>query len=136
MAGSAASRVAVAAVTSTRTVRSASAPGLLFTEVALAPGTCLKGACPTSLTVRVPGGRDGDLEQIVAHQPVPRPGDAVLLADGPGQAPKLLRLGDPEQRDRALAALARVGLSLAGSTVPQVQASPPAPGAQAPATTR
>lgn len=54
--------------------------GLIYTRLRLAPATCLKGACATLTSATVWGGHVGDLEQRVAHQPVPAVGQLVLLA--------------------------------------------------------
>jgi len=131
----AASQVSVAQVRSTRTVRLPSAPGLLFTEVELETRACLKGPCAAAVVLIVPGGREGDLEQIVAHQPVPAAREQVLLVTD-ARTRRLLRLEDRVQRDQAALALRRSGLLLPGSSGPQPPVSPPAAAAQVPGTAR
>jgi uncharacterized protein (TIGR03382 family) len=130
-----ASEVSVAQVRSATTVRLASAPGLLFTDLALDVRSCLKGACPVARVLRVPGGRDGDLEQVVAHEPVPAVGEQVVLATQ-GRRHRILRLESRVQRDQVQAALARAHLDAPGSVRPQAPPEPPAPGLQPSGTTR
>ncbi|MDP1829054.1 MAG: matrixin family metalloprotease [Archangium sp.] len=66
-------------------------PGLFVTDLALAPVECLKGSCATLVRVRVAGGRLGQLEQVVAHEPVPAVGDHVLVTRTAGRA-RVIRL--------------------------------------------
>ncbi|MBX5481758.1 MAG: matrixin family metalloprotease [Myxococcaceae bacterium] len=54
--------------------------GVLWSELEVRVRSCVKGSCPDTARIRVPGGREGDLEQIVDHQPVPEPGEVVALA--------------------------------------------------------
>jgi hypothetical protein len=53
---------------------------LIVTDVEIAVRGCTRAPCEARTTVRVPGGRVGDLEQTVAHQPKLRVGDPVVLA--------------------------------------------------------
>jgi len=55
-------------------------PGLIVTDVQVAVKACDAPPCEGTVTYRVPGGRVGDLEQVVAHSPVPRRGDAVRMS--------------------------------------------------------
>jgi hypothetical protein len=69
----------VAHVESTRTI--APEPGrpmLLFTELTLRTDRC-SGACPETLTLRVPGGRWDHVEQWVDDAPVPHVGEALRV---------------------------------------------------------
>ena len=53
---------------------------LIVTDVEVEVRTCVRGACPTGrLVVQVVGGRVGDLEQYVAHQPKVVKGAQVLV---------------------------------------------------------
>jgi uncharacterized protein (TIGR03382 family) len=131
----AATGVSVARVRSATTVRLPGAPGLLFTDLELERVTCLQGACAAALVLRVPGGREGDLEQVVAHQPVPALEERVLLVAGADRS-WLLRAGDRAERDQLAAALGRAGLSWPVSLGPQASPSPPRSGAQVPGTLR
>jgi hypothetical protein len=47
---------------------------LLFSEVELQVRGCLKGECPATVKVLVPGGRSGHIEQVVMGRPVPTKG--------------------------------------------------------------
>jgi hypothetical protein len=58
---------------------------LLISEVELTVRSCLKGNCPKTITVVVPGGRSGDIEQVVMGRPVPTQGDVLGVTEG---APK------------------------------------------------
>jgi hypothetical protein len=131
----AAEQVSLAQVKAVRTVRVPTVPGLLFSEVELEVQACLKGACPATAKLLVPGGREGDLEQIVAHQPVPEASEQVLLVEW-AQRPRLLRLQDRVHRDLAELALGRIDLRLPVSVVTRGVGSPRAGTPQAPATTR
>lgn len=71
---------------------------LMVTEVEVRVDGCLKGACERTVLLRRPGGRIGDLEQSVDHQPVLAPGDAVVLTWTQGR----LRLAGHLPRVRAL----------------------------------
>ncbi len=55
------------------------APGVIYTRLTLQTAECLKGQCQNMSAAVVWGGRVGDLEQIVAHEPVPPLGAAVLV---------------------------------------------------------
>ncbi len=70
--------------------------GLLFTELSIQVAACLQGACASTLDVVVPGGVEGDLEQIVAGIPAPGVGEqlrAQLVRDGGGLRLRLLGPG-------------------------------------------
>ncbi len=72
-----ASMVVTGEVVSTHTLRLPSNSKLLFTQVELKVRECLKGSCPKTITVVVPGGRNGNIEQIVEGHPVPESGGVV-----------------------------------------------------------
>jgi hypothetical protein len=60
-------------------------PGLIVTELSLSVVDCKQGSCAGLDRAVVPGGRMGDLEQVVVHEPVPRLGETILVtrsADG------------------------------------------------------
>jgi hypothetical protein len=69
-------------VRSARTLPPQAGEGLLFTELEVTVHTCHKGTCPQSVTVRVPGGRHGDFEQLIDGQPAPKGGESVGLTRG------------------------------------------------------
>lgn len=69
--------VVTAEVVSTRTQKPRPGASLLMTEVQLTVRNCLKGQCPEKMVVLVPGGRQGDIEQVIEGYEVPRTG-AVL----------------------------------------------------------
>lgn len=127
-----ADRVSVARVSQRTSLRLPESPGLIVTDLKLTVHTCVKGDCAETLTVRLPGGRLGDLEQVVAHQPVPAVHDAVVLVQRstPGQPtsarPTVLRLDDQVHQDRVLRAFQRAGLTVPVSIITHV--SPPPPG--------
>lgn len=102
-------RVAVGEVVSTRSLRVDSMPGVILTELEIATRGCLKGACDVKTVIRVPGGKLGDLEQVVAHFPVPVKGEslAVLRVEGRN---KLVRLDTKAAWGRFREAAARAGL--------------------------
>ncbi|MEW5737462.1 MAG: matrixin family metalloprotease [Myxococcota bacterium] len=52
---------------------------LIVTDVEIAVRTCVKAPCAASVTLRVLGGRVGDIEQSVTHQPKLEVGEAVVL---------------------------------------------------------
>lgn len=54
-------------------------PGLIITELVLAPVECLKGTCAALTRVVVGGGRVGDLEQVAVHEPVPTEGQRIFV---------------------------------------------------------
>ena len=102
--------------------------GILFTEVTVSLFQCHKGPCPASFVLEVPGGRRGDIEQIVGSEAVPTPDTPVALTHGDrtgserGPATALYRLDSGED----LAAL-RAGLEAAGVSAARVGDSAPLP---------
>lgn len=52
---------------------------LIMTDVEIAVRGCAKAPCEALVTLRVLGGRVGDIEQSVAHQPKLKVGDPVVL---------------------------------------------------------
>jgi uncharacterized protein (TIGR03382 family) len=127
----AADRVAVADVSQRTSLRLPGSPGLIVTDLKLTLRTCVKGDCATTFTVRLPGGRLGDLEQVVAHQPVPAVHEAVLLVQRstpvqPGVArATVLRLVDPVQHQRVLRAFHKAQLLAPVSIATHVSPAPP-----------
>lgn len=118
-------QVSIAEVTAVSTVHVAEAPGLLFTDVTVTVRDCLKGRCEAQLTVRVPGGRQGNLEQVVAHQPVPVTHEQLVLVARPGASRQsVVRLHDPQHRQRVVDALTRAHLPVPVSLVPQASEGP------------
>src|SRR5687768_9709571 len=71
--------VATAEVVSARAVAPSKGDRLLFTELEVRVRECVKGSCPGSMKVRVPGGRFGGYEQIVEDHPVPSPGEIIAV---------------------------------------------------------
>lgn len=110
--------VALVQVSSRRSFTHPQHPGLILTELTFAGGECLKGACAQLTRVVVPGGRLGDLEQVVVHSPVPVEGEQVVVARVAGQ-PRLLWLEADARQQLVLR------LRSAGSAGPQTSAAPP-----------
>lgn len=117
--------VATTRVVATRTLPPASGQRMLRTELELQLRQCVKGACPKVVRVLVPGGRHGELEQIVDAHRVPEAGEIVALvqvpsevtsADSPSAAarPALFRL----ETSRDFVAFAR-GLAGSGLELPR-----------------
>ncbi|MFO0597455.1 MAG: matrixin family metalloprotease [Myxococcaceae bacterium] len=102
-------------------------PGLILTRLGLAPVECLKGQCASLDAVIVPGGRLGDLEQVVVHEPVPRAGETVLVTRA-GARVRVLHL-EPARRAEVLRLL-RESRATPATPSPQPSAT------QSPATTR
>lgn len=71
--------VAVARVTERESQAHPTTPGLIYTRLTLSTSDCLKGSCADLGTVVMWGGRVGDIEQVVAHEPVPAKGAEVLV---------------------------------------------------------
>ncbi|MGV3624904.1 MAG: matrixin family metalloprotease [Archangium sp.] len=71
--------VAVARVMDRESTLHPTTPGLIVTRLTLVPSSCLKGSCDELRSVVMWGGRVGDLEQIVAHEPVPAKGAEVIV---------------------------------------------------------
>jgi hypothetical protein len=110
--------VATGEVVSRRTLPLTQGEFMLTTELEVRVRECVKGDCPGTLRVRVPGGRAGDLEQIIAHQPVPKEGEVLAVAVISGRRnARLWRLDEPVALVSFARALADSGLS-AGLTRP------------------
>ena len=119
----AAREISVADVRARTSVRLPESPRLIFTDVELTVRECVKGPCVATRVVRVPGGRLGDIEQIVAHQPVPSLDERILFV----MTPKLSRVVRvAEASDRALVRLAfeRARLAVPVSLEPQASPQP------------
>lgn len=58
---------------------------LIVTDVEVRVRSCVKGTCEQTVTLRVLGGRVGDLEQSVAHQPKLEVGEPVVLTWSKGR---------------------------------------------------
>lgn len=71
--------VSVARVVDRVSAAHPAAPGVLYTRLTLITSECLKGVCRDMTAAVVWGGRVGELEQIVAHEPVPPLGATVLV---------------------------------------------------------
>jgi MYXO-CTERM domain-containing protein len=126
-----ADEVAVAQVRSMSSRRLPEHPRLLVTDVELEVYECVKGPCAPTRVVRVPGGRLGDLEQVVAHEPVPALDERILLVRT-GRAPRVLKVSEPSDRALVRFAFERARLALPVSLTPQVSRPPPASTAQPP----
>ncbi|MBI3185383.1 MAG: matrixin family metalloprotease [Myxococcales bacterium] len=88
--------VATGEIVSSRTLPPVRGGRLLWTEVVLQVRQCLKGSCAERITVRVPGGRYGHLEQLIDGQPLPAMGEvAGIVFGGEVAGTRLYRLGDP-----------------------------------------
>ncbi|MFZ5440513.1 MAG: matrixin family metalloprotease [Myxococcota bacterium] len=122
-----ASDVAVVEVTARQSTFHPKYPGLIITTLTLSPRECLKGGCPQMESMVVPGGRVGDLEQYVAHEPVPGQGEQLVVCRGAGRL-QILR-GDADLRVRVIEGLR------ARSLTTRVQGSPQPSATQTPATT-
>ncbi len=103
-------------------------PGLIVTTLTFATQECLKGSCAALDRVVVPGGRLGDLEQFVAHEPVPLEGDQLVVTRTGGKV-RVVRVEPAEQ----IQLLARLR---AGSTPTQQGPRPHSEPSQSPAITR
>lgn len=114
--------VATTRVLSRRTVAPSAGQRILQTELELQLRQCVKGECPPVVRVRVPGGRQGEIEQIVDDHRVPEAGEVIALVQAsrlqttsPTAAqPKVFRL----ETSRDFVAFAR-GLAQSGLTLPQ-----------------
>lgn len=126
----AAREISVADVRARTSVRLPESPRLIFTDVELTVRECVKGPCVARRVVRVPGGRLGDIEQIVAHQPVPALDERILFVMTP-KLPRVVRVA--EASDRALVRLAfeRARLAVPVSLVPHASSTPPTGAGQA-----
>ena len=121
--------VALVQVASRQSLQHPRNPGLIVTELTLAPVECLKGACAELTQVVVAGGRLGDLEQVAVHEPVPAIGQRVLITRSANQV-RVVWV-DPESQGQIVQALR----AAAGSSTPQGSTVPPRPTLQVPAIT-
>lgn len=114
--------VATTRVVATRTLPPGPGQRMLRTELELQLRRCVKGACPEVVRVLVPGGRHGELEQIVDDHRVPEAGEIVALVQAdtsipttrPTTRPALFRL----ETSRDFVAFAR-GLAGSGLELPR-----------------
>jgi hypothetical protein len=116
----------LATVTDRTSRRLPSNPGLFVTDLTLrfAARDCVKGDCPATgtMTVRVPGGRLGDLEQVVDHQPVPALQASVLVTrERTTSRPQVVTVDDA-RRVELRRQLEAEGRPLPGSLAPQTSA--------------
>ncbi|MDP1829629.1 MAG: matrixin family metalloprotease [Archangium sp.] len=102
-------------------------PGLILTELSLTALECLKGPCGELSTVVVAGGRLGELEQIVMHEPVPAEGQRILVTRTAGRV-RVLWV-EPDSQARIIKEL-RSGVGLPAT---QGTGLPPRPTPQVPA---
>lgn len=98
-------------------------PGLILTKLQLSRVDCLKGRCAALETVIVAGGRLGELEQVVVHEPVPRVGDDVIVTRRRGWA-KVLHVEPPKQL-ALIRALKAESPSTSSAPAPQPPAAQP-----------
>ncbi len=115
----------LATVVDRTTVRLPSNPGLFVTDLTLRVRDCVKGDCAASGTmiVRVPGGRLGDLEQVVDHQPVPPLSSTVLVTrERTASRPHVVTVDEP-RRAELRRQIEAAGQPVPGSLAPQT--SPP-----------
>lgn len=91
--------------------RVAATPGLIVTSMDVELEACAVAACERMVRVTVPGGRLGELEQIVEHHPVPAIGERLGLAKKNGRW-VVFRLADESQATR-------FNTLLLGSAAPQ-----------------
>lgn len=114
--------VATAEVVSAHTLPPRRGERLLLTELTLRLRQCVKGACGAGWAIRVPGGKLGNLEQLVEGQPVPAEGEVVAVTVPqdpklPAQLYRLQAIGDFTAFARGVfAAGLAVELPLPGST--------------------
>ncbi len=109
--------VAVVTISARESFVHPSNPGLILTRLQLSRVDCLKGRCAELETVIVAGGRVGELEQVVVHEPVPRVGEDVLVTRRRGWA-KVLHVEPPRQLF-LIRALKTESLSTSASPAPQ-----------------
>ena len=103
-------------------------PGLIVSELQVQTSECLKGSCGQLTSVVVPGGRVGDIEQVVVHEPVPAAGEQVLVSRVNGRL-QVLRV-DAQTQQHII-----VSLRSEGSTGTQKSAAPLGQTIQVPAIT-
>jgi predicted Zn-dependent protease len=113
----------VATVTARTSLRLPSNPGLFVTDLTLTVRDCVKGDCAATLTVRVPGGRIGELEQVVDHQPVPALDATVLVTRARATSRPQVIAVDEGRRAELRRQLESLGQAVPGSLAPQ-RASP------------
>ncbi|MDP3231543.1 MAG: matrixin family metalloprotease [Myxococcales bacterium] len=106
--------------------RSPSAPGLIVTSLDVEFESCTTASCERATRVTVPGGRLGELEQIVEHHPVPALNEHLGLAKKNGRW-VVFRLIEHRHAER-FNALGPPGL--VRSAAPQTPAPAPGPVAQ------
>lgn len=100
-----------------------SMPGLIVTSLDVELEACVGASCERVNRVTVPGGRLGELEQIVEHHPVPQLGERLGLAKKNGRF-VIYRLANTEESTR-------FGALLVKSGTPQSPAAAPAAAPQA-----
>jgi uncharacterized protein (TIGR03382 family) len=109
--------VLLAHVESSRTLPpSGSGPKLVFTELTMHTDQCLSGSCPSTFTLRVPGGKWSHFEQWVDDAPVPQAGESLgleLAAPDLGlysfSSAKVFHLADPQDFQRFASLMAAHG---------------------------
>ncbi|MBE2249183.1 MAG: matrixin family metalloprotease [Myxococcus sp.] len=103
--------------------RAPSSPGLIVTSLELDLEACASAsACERVIRVTVPGGRLGDLEQVVEHHPVPALQERLGLATRNGRV-VVFRLAEASEAQRFQELLVK-------SAAPQPSAQPPGRAAQ------
>jgi uncharacterized protein (TIGR03382 family) len=118
-------RVGVGVVRAKVAHRSTTTPGIIVTSLDVELEDCAQVSCERLLRVTVPGGRLGDLEQIVEHHPVPALHERLGLAKKRGRW-VIFRLTESDEAAR-FSALATAS---ARSGEPQTPAQAPGPAAQ------
>lgn len=103
-------------------------PGMILTRITFAATECVKGSCAQLPGLVVPGGRIGELEQVVIHEPVPAPGERIVVTRAAGKV-RLIHV----EPSRQLMLIQRLRESAA--TLPASNSPSPTP-SQVPATTR
>ncbi len=106
--------------------RSTSSPGLIVTSLDVEFESCAGAACERATRVTVPGGRLGELEQVVEHYPVPALNERLGLAKKNGRW-VVFRLIEHRHAERFNALLAP---GVVRSAAPQTPAQAPGPVAQ------
>jgi hypothetical protein len=113
----------LARVTRIEAMRDTANAGLIVSEVQLTLDACLSGDCQSESSVRIPGGRIGDIEQVVLHYPVPKSGELLAVAKV-GKKHRIFRLSDDQDRSRFGEFLVRHGLGHLQSKLPQARSAP------------
>lgn len=98
-------------------------PGLILTRLQLTRVDCLKGRCASLETAVVAGGRVGELEQVVVHEPVPRVGEDVIVTRRYGWA-KVLHV-EPARQLALIRALKAESLTTPAAPAPQPPTAQP-----------